>query len=124
MTDLEKERIEKEAYEYEEKCGEPCDIESYIAGATSEHELLKPQLEYADNYIQMVTEDRDKLAELLKKKAERIAELLEALEAVIRLKPLIDYPNNTKEKHIGEAMAISGMLHKVETAIAKGKHYF
>jgi hypothetical protein len=48
-------------------------------------------------------------------------ELLEALEAVIRLKPLIDYPNNTKEKHIGEAMAIGGMLSKVETAIKKAK---
>jgi hypothetical protein len=46
-------------------------------------------------------------------------ELLEALQAVIRLKHLIDYPANTKEKHIGEAMAISGMLHKVEAAISK-----
>lgn len=50
-----------------------------------------------------------------------LSDLLETLEAVIRLKPLIDYPNNTKEKHIGEAMAISGMLRKVETAISKAK---
>lgn len=75
-------------------------INAYIAGAFAEH---------------------SRITELLKEKDERIAELLEALEAVIRLKPLIDYPNNTKEKHIGEAMAIDGMLHKVETAIAKGK---
>lgn len=71
ITDEEKQRIEKEADKFadsKERRGTTHWIglqRGYVAGGISEHELLKPQLQYSDNYIQMLTEDRDKLAKQL-----------------------------------------------------------
>lgn len=48
-------------------------------------------------------------------------EMLEALESVMRLQKLIEYPNDVKECHVGEAMAVSGMLQKVIRVVNKAK---
>lgn len=48
-------------------------------------------------------------------------ELLEALEGLIRLKALIEYPREVSEAHVGEAMAVSNAIRKAQEAIAKAK---
>lgn len=46
-------------------------------------------------------------------------ELLEACKEVLRLKDLIEYPQETNQEHLGEAKAITLMLGKTQKAINK-----
>lgn len=58
MNESDRLRIEKDAEEYVDNFNNiACKSACYIAGATSEHKLLKPQLEYADNIIKKLSDE-------------------------------------------------------------------
>lgn len=57
MSEQERLRIEKDAGKYVDQYNHlSCKSDCYIAGAIHEHEILKPQLEYADSIIKKLSE--------------------------------------------------------------------
>ena len=42
---------------------------------------------------------------------------LNLLKSVAKARPLIEYPSDTSEEHIGEAQAVSAMLHDIDEAL-------
>lgn len=65
--------------------------------------------------------EEERLERELKKAKALNKDLLEACEAMIRLKDLIAYKEPVKPEHEGEAQAISAALLKIKLAINKAK---
>lgn len=94
MTDTDKARIEKEALAFAvSKDVATCSYHigcrvGYIAGAKSEHELLTPQLEYANNTIKkfseaLATRDGNLTSKVLNEKCDRLQQELQAYSEII-----------------------------------------
>lgn len=102
MTEEERLRIEKEAEKYVDQFNHvACKSDCYVAGATHEHDLLKPQLEYADNIIKkfaeaLATRDGNLTSKVLAEKVrdERNRAIDECIQKVFEYKHIIFLAEN------------------------------
>ncbi len=65
--------------------------------------------EIQDNHVIVDVEDWEK--------ARKYPEMLEALKGIYAIKELLFYPSEVKEEHLGEAIAVSEAIKKIESLI-------
>lgn len=94
---------------------------SYITGATAEHEKAKGELKEAQDAAKMFCNKHNETATQLAELVDKAQALVDALEAVYRLKDLWLYTGDVAPEHEGEAQALSEMASQIETALEQWK---